>query len=240
MKREQEKLQMEKQQIINNQTMIAEEKDKLLKEMKQKEQELKREREAKEELANKLKAMESKLLTGGKNIIDHTNEQERKLQERRALLADEKKREREMQQQLEKQEENNLGINESFSSLQQEVDVKTQKLKKYFAKYQSLKQEIKDLNEANSKERQELEQAQTELQRDLKLRLLIIENFVPKDEREKLQNRLYYDPDEDTWKSKTITKEKLFFVYFNLKKLNFFSNNSKKFQHFIRIRAANG
>ncbi len=45
-----------------------------------------------------------------------------------------------MQQLLEKQEESNMGINVSFSSLQQEVDFKTKKLKKYFAKFQSLKQ----------------------------------------------------------------------------------------------------
>ena len=208
MKREEEKLSVEKHHIMNDHSLIAEEKEKLLKEMKRKEEELSREKSAKEELQNKLKAMESKLLKGGENIVDHTNEQERKLQERRRMLAEEKKKEREMQQQLEKQEENNMGINESFSSLQQEVDFKTKKLKKYFAKYQSLKDEIKDLNEANSKERQELELAQTELQRDLKLRLLIIENFVPQAEREKLMNRLYYDPDEDMWKTKTITKEK--------------------------------
>ena len=176
--------------------------------MKRKEEELAREKALKDDLQTKLKAMESKLLTGGENIIDHTNEQEKRLQEKRRMLAEEKKREREMQQLLEKQEENNMGMNESFSSLQQEVDFKTKKLKKYFAKYQSLKDEIKDLNEANSKERQELDLAQTELQRDLKLRVLIIDNFVPKTEREKLMNRLYYDPDEDNWRTKTITKEK--------------------------------
>jgi chromosome segregation ATPase len=126
----------------------------------------------------------------------------------RALLAEEKRKEREMQQMLEKQEENNVGINQSFGSLQQEVDFKTKKLKKYFSKYQALKLEIRDLNEANSKERQELEQTQTDLLRDIKLRQLIIDNFIPKDEREKLTTRLYFDPDEDKWKLKVLTKEK--------------------------------
>ena len=123
------------------------------------------------------------------------------------MIAEEKRKEREMQQKLEMQEESNIGINQSFTSLQQEVDFKTKKLKKYFAKFQSLKQEISDLTEAFSKERQEMEQAQTEMQRDIKLRYLIIENFVPKEENDKLINRLYYDPDEDEWKTKTITRE---------------------------------
>ena len=63
------------------------------------------------------------------------------------------------------------------------------------------------MTEQNSKEREELQQTETELQRDLKLRQLIIENFIPQDEREKLNNRFYYDADEGTWKTKTITKE---------------------------------
>jgi kinesin family member 3B len=124
------------------------------------------------------------------------------------MLTEEKNREREILQKLEKQEEDNIGINMSFTSLQQEVDFKTKKLKKYFNKYNQLKQEIKELNDNNFKERQELEQIQTELQRDIKLRQLIIENFVPKEEREKLYNRVYYDADEDAWKPKVITKEK--------------------------------
>ena len=98
--------------------------------MKRKEVELKKEQETKMDLLNKIKTYESKLLTGGKNIIDHTNEQERKLAEKRAILAEEKRRELEMQQKLEKQEENNLDINRTFTSLQQEVDFKTKKLKK--------------------------------------------------------------------------------------------------------------
>lgn len=206
MKREQEKLNQEKQNILNDQGLIASQKEQMLREMKEKEKELEREQEAKMQMLSKLKAMESKLLSGN-NIVDHTNEQERKLQERRAILAEEKRKEREMQQMLEKQEDYFIEKNESFTSLQQEVDFKTKKLKKYFAKFQQLKQEIKDISESNDKERQELEQAQTDLLKDLKLRQLIIENFVPKDEKEKLLNRLYYDPDEDKWKQKVITKE---------------------------------
>ena len=63
--------------------MKAEEKDKLLHDMKRKEEELKREQETKLDLVQKIKTYESKLLTGGKNIVDHTNEQERRLQEKR-------------------------------------------------------------------------------------------------------------------------------------------------------------
>lgn len=35
-----------------------------------------------------LQAMESKLLVGGKNIVDHTNEQQRMLQQKRQEIAE--------------------------------------------------------------------------------------------------------------------------------------------------------
>ena len=97
--------------------------------MNQREETLRNERAAKEALAAKIQAMEGKLLSGG-NIVDHTNEQQRALDKRRHELAEQKRKEREMLQSLEKQEESAVEIKETFNSLQQEVDVKTKKLKK--------------------------------------------------------------------------------------------------------------
>lgn len=50
-----------------------------------------------------------------------------------------------MQQKLKKQEEEFVELQETFQNVQQEIEIKTKRLKKYFAKYQSLKQEIKDI-----------------------------------------------------------------------------------------------
>lgn len=49
-----------------------------------------------------------------------------------------------------------------------------------------MKAEIHDLQEEHIKERQELEQTQNELTRELKLKHLIIENFIPLEEKVKL------------------------------------------------------
>jgi hypothetical protein len=51
--------------------------------MQLKKEQIKNELQAKKDLANKIKAMESKLLTGGKNIVDHTNEQQLVLEEKK-------------------------------------------------------------------------------------------------------------------------------------------------------------
>ena len=66
------------------------EKQKLLQEAEEKEAILQRERDMKESLAKKIQAMESKLLVGGGNIVDHTNEQQRALEKRRQEIAEQK------------------------------------------------------------------------------------------------------------------------------------------------------
>ncbi|KAM4737183.1 kinesin-like protein KIF3B [Anableps anableps] len=203
---QQEKLEREKKAILEDHSLVAEEKVRLLREKEKKMEDLKREREVGEMLAAKVKAMESKLLVGGKNIVDHTNEQQRMLELRRQEIAEQKRREREMQQQMESRDEETLELKETYSSLQQEVDIKTKKLKKLFSKLQAVKAEIQDIQEAHIKERQEHEQTQNELTRELKLKHLIIENFIPLEEKNKILNRAFYDEEDESWKMKAITR----------------------------------
>ncbi|KAH9500474.1 Kinesin-like protein kif3b [Bulinus truncatus] len=207
MKEQQAKLEREKEAILGNQSLIAEEKEKLLSELTDKENRLQQEREQRDSLATKIKAMESKLLVGGKTIVDHTNEQQRALEQRRREIAEQQRKEREMQQKLDEKEETAVEFRETYQSLQQEVDVKTKKLKKLFNKLQATRQDIQDLQEEHTKERQELEQTQMELTRELKLKMLIIENFIPTEDKIKIQNRAYFDEDDDTWKLKPLANK---------------------------------
>ncbi|XP_062857158.1 kinesin-like protein KIF3C [Trichomycterus rosablanca] len=199
-KEQQEKLEQEKEAIKDDRSLVAEEKQKLLEEKERMMEVLRKEQEATALLTAKFKAMESKLLVGGKNIIDHTNEQQKMLEQKRQEIAEQTRTEREMQQQMLIQDEETLELRETFTSLQQEVEAKTKKLKKLYAKLQSVKAEIQDVNDEHVRTRQELEQTQNELTRELKFKYLIIENFIPPEEKNKIINRLVFDVDEDQWK----------------------------------------
>lgn len=197
---EEQRLEMEKEAIRGDRSLLADEKQRLLGEKERMMGDLRKEQEATEQLTAKYKAMESKLLVGGKNIIDHTNEQQKMLEVKRNEIAEQTRSEREMQQQMLVQDEETLELRETFTSLQQEVEAKTKKLKKLYAKLQCIKTEIKDVNDEHVRSRQELEQTQNELTKELKFKYLIIENFIPPEEKNKIMNRLTFDPEEDQWK----------------------------------------
>ena len=74
--------------------------------------------------------MQSKLLVGGRTIQDHTTEQEKELERKKKQLAEQRKLERKMQQELMQREESTNVAQDSYSSLRQEVEDKTKKLKK--------------------------------------------------------------------------------------------------------------
>lgn len=153
-----------------------------------------------EKMAEKIKQMESKLLCGGRNIVDHTNEQQIELERKAQLIAAQKQKEREIKQKLEEQEENTLEVKETFTSLQQEVELKKRKLKKLFFKLQLIKSEIKDTEEANARESRDLEEYQYDLMKELKFKYLVIENFIPLEEKNKLLRRIDYDEELEDWK----------------------------------------
>ncbi|XP_028460950.1 kinesin-like protein KIF3C isoform X1 [Perca flavescens] len=202
-KLQEQQLEREKQDIREDQFMLADEKQRLLGEKERMMGDLRKEQEATEQLTAKYKAMESKLLVGGKNITDHTNEQQKMLEMKRHEIAEQTRREREIQQQMLVQDDETVELRETFTSLQQEVEAKTKKLKKYlklYAKLQCIKAEIQDVNDEHVRSRQELEQTQNELTRELKFKYLIIENFIPPEEKNKIMNRLTFDPEEDQWK----------------------------------------
>lgn len=83
-------------------------------------------------MSTKLLELESQLVRGGRNILDTYTERQSELQKKMEEIAERKKREVEMQQQLELQEETTIKIRETHTSVQQEVELKTRKLKKCY------------------------------------------------------------------------------------------------------------
>ncbi|NWV95448.1 KIF3C protein, partial [Machaerirhynchus nigripectus] len=189
LKEQKERLEEEKAAIQDDHSLVSEEKQKLLQEKEKMIEDLRKEQEATELLAIKYKVC----------VATHGHERGRGTCVAPSPLCG-KRREREMQQEMLLRDEETMELRETYTSLQQEVEIKTKKLKKLYAKLQAVKAEIQDQHDEYIRVRQDLEEAQNEQTRELKLKYLIIENFIPPEEKNKIMNRLYFDGDEDQWK----------------------------------------
>ena len=211
------RLAVERELLEADTGMLDNEKEKLMSELSAKENALKSQREEREKVAERIKQLESKLLSGSglgggtnntepgvgsgssNNIVEHTNEQQKILEKRKADLAERRKAERNAAQELEAKEEQGEELEKTYSSLQQEAETKTRKLRKLFTKLQSVKQDIVDVTEEYNRDRRDLEDTQQQLLKELKLKIMLIENFIPPNDRKKLLARAAYDEEEDTW-----------------------------------------
>lgn len=82
-----------------------------------------------EELEQQIQALEERLVQGGggKDLINNLNESQIILEQRNSEIAERKKREVEMQQKIDLEEETTAIVTNTFATLQQEVDHKTQR-----------------------------------------------------------------------------------------------------------------
>ncbi|CAK1542784.1 unnamed protein product [Leptosia nina] len=153
-----------------------------------------------EELEHQIRALEDRLVQGGggKDLLNNLNESQVILQQRHMEIAERKKREIEMQQKIDLEEETTAIVTNTFTTLQQEVDHKTQRLKRCLAKYASLREEMVEQREAHDSERREQEALQAALIAELRRRLLLADSFVPDAGRPTVM-RLRYNDDADTW-----------------------------------------
>ena len=174
---------------IEAQRNLAEdEKQRLIEKLRKQEESQKKAKEKQQRLLKKLKHMEDKVSIGPQ-IMEQAIRQEQELQKANQELEARKRQEREIERKLrEKEEEQNL-LEQRFSSLQEEIEAKNKKLKKITKKVQEADQEIKDLQTEFRREKEDMSDTIRVLSQQLKLKELLIENFVPKEETEKIEKR---------------------------------------------------
>lgn len=149
-------------------------------------------------LQEKLKAMEEKLIKGGE-VLSKAAQHEQALRRAQQELIERKAQESQLARELAEKEELNLQLEEHFSSLQEEVEVKTKKLKKLWNKYQAATREAKDLQEEFQAERTDLLDTIRQLTQTLKLKDLVIAHFIPEEAAKSIEKRAFFNAEEDNW-----------------------------------------
>nr|CAG4715957.1 unnamed protein product [Naegleria fowleri] len=193
----------EKKILLEQQKRIEEERIKIENELRARHEALERERKHKLEIQNKLMELQSRLVQGGQ--LEQINEEQREqLIKQKQALEEKERLELQLRREMEEQQEKNLVMEEKYTSIQDEVQIKTKKLKKLWSKFEAAKAEISDLQKEFQQEREDYLYTIRQLERELKLRTKIMEHFIPAEEVKKIEERAVWDDEEDEWKIQSV------------------------------------
>ena len=160
---------------------------------------LEKERVAREEMENKLKAMEGRVLHGGVNLLERQEEIEAEAQRNEAEIARRKAEEREQRRRILELEEAQLMVDDHYKSVEEEVEVKSDKLKRLNSNYARARKEVKDIAGEFQRDREDLLDTIRSLTRQIKLKDAVIAGCIPPQYQEKIMKHTHYDEAEELW-----------------------------------------
>lgn len=188
--------EQERYQIEAAKNMAETEKAQLIEDIQRKEEENRRAKEHQQKLLKKLKNMEEKLVTGSQ-MMEQAVRQEQELQQTQQELDRRRREDERKMRELRVREEENFHLEQKFSSMKEEIDDKEKKLKKLWTKYQVAQAEVNDLQREFQREKEDMIDTIRFLTRQMKLKTLILENFVPPNEAAKVEKRAIWNEEED-------------------------------------------
>ncbi|WAR00300.1 KIF3A-like protein [Mya arenaria] len=195
----QAKIASDRRKLLEQKDMAEEEKNKVQEDLEMKEEELKKFQDEQDALAQKLAAIEKKIIVGGENLLEKAEEQERLLEESAIELEQRKEKEDLLRKQLQEKEQESLDIMEKYSSLQEEITGKTKKLKKVWTMLMQAKSE-----QEHQREMEGLLENVRQLSRELKLQMLVIDNFIPPEYQEMIEQHVAWNDDIGEWQLRCV------------------------------------
>jgi len=149
---------------------------------------------------HRLKELESKVVVGGKNLLDMDEEQSN--QERQLVddLHEQRRVQQALAEKIEADETSRLGQEEQYNSLAEEIEGKTKKLKKLYGKFKAAQAEIKDMQDEFQREKEDILDTIRRLSKQQALRQLIMTSYIPLDQLSKIERCSEWDEATEGWR----------------------------------------
>lgn len=190
--------QAEMKVLLAEQSRTIEEREKLEKELAYKAQEKNRLAKEKEEMMGQLQKLEKEMILGGQ-VLDKAAKQEKELRDAQKRIEQQKKQERVLARELAEKGDSSSLLEKQYATLQEEVDDKTKKLRSLWAKHKDIFADTDEMKNEFQAEKEDILETIRGLDRQLKLKQLLVVNFVPVDVVSSLEKRAKFDAETEEW-----------------------------------------
>ncbi|KAI6215336.1 hypothetical protein M3Y94_00373800 [Aphelenchoides besseyi] len=195
----------ERRKKLDEERGMAEgERRRLADELVQKERELANSKSEHEKLMNQLALIERKLIVGGENMLEKAEKQAQLLEQSNIEFERARQNETELRKRLETRQAERLDIEEKYNSLQEEVNVKTKRLKRAFTNYVQTKAELEDIDSEHQREMEGLLENVRQLQKELKLYISLISAYIPDNYVDLIEKYVCWNDENGEWQLKCI------------------------------------
>lgn len=188
----------ERVEIENIKMKNEEEKKKLLDKLKSKEEEEQKALDEKDKLLKQIQKMEKKVVRGSV-MMEEVSLKEKALEETRKKLENDKVLNVKFDEKIKEAEDQIIDLDKKYTTQKEEIEDKTKKIKILWNKLKNLEAENKELDEFYLSEIEELQERRRILQKEMKLKQMIVEYFIPEKELRKLELRADYNDNIDDW-----------------------------------------
>lgn len=190
--------EQKKQEVMRQRELADHEKQVAMAELEKAQEEDRIQQENQQKLALQLTAMQEKMLMG-RQVMETAMQQEQDLKKQQKELRKQQKREAKLEQEREAQRLENLELEEKCSSQEEQIQKLTSKLEKLWDKVRRGQQDMADIQTEFQEEREDMMSMIRDLRQALKLKIAIMDAFVPPKAVRQTQARAQWDPDADEW-----------------------------------------
>lgn len=201
---EKEKLQIkakaeeQRKKIIEQKNIAEGERQQLLDNLKKKEQEQEKAKTKQQKLLKRLKNMEEKVLQGDE-VMNKAMKQEIELQKTKADVEERRREQLRITQELQEAEDKKVNLQKEYKNQQEELVGKKEEYQKIWNKYRGALDEKNDLEIDIQRERESLMMRIRELTNEIRLKHLIIDNYMPASEYVKIERRAEWNEEMKEW-----------------------------------------
>jgi hypothetical protein len=160
-----EKLAERRKALLQDNLTMKAEKDNLLRKLDETESLVKNTEVECSKLSERIGWLESKVLTGGKDLVDHTNEQQKLIQAKQQELAEQIERYEEMKKRLQEEELSIEELRVNADAFEAELHTKMKKYKKLTLKQQTMQDDVEKAHDDHKINVKELETVLMELKK---------------------------------------------------------------------------